>query len=41
MIPRDHGPRPGEVFTGRDLDGVADVDTRLRLIHGRIMPTST
>ncbi|MDG4860112.1 LLM class flavin-dependent oxidoreductase [Streptomyces sp. T-3] len=25
-------------FTGRDLEGVADVDTQLRLIHDKIMP---
>jgi alkanesulfonate monooxygenase SsuD/methylene tetrahydromethanopterin reductase-like flavin-dependent oxidoreductase (luciferase family) len=25
-------------FTGRDLEGVADVNTQLRLIHDRIMP---
>jgi 5,10-methylenetetrahydromethanopterin reductase len=27
-----------KTFMGRDLDGVADVDTQLRLIHDRIMP---
>ncbi len=27
-----------KAFTGRDLDGVADVDTQLRLIHDAIMP---
>ncbi|MGW7516501.1 LLM class flavin-dependent oxidoreductase [Streptomyces sp. NPDC054796] len=27
-----------KAFTGRELDGVADVDTQLRLIHDRIMP---
>lgn len=27
-----------KAFTGRELDGVADVDTQLRLIHERIMP---
>lgn len=27
-----------QAFTGRDLEGVADVDTQLRLIHERIMP---
>lgn len=26
-------------FTGRDLEGVADVDTQLRLIHDKIMPS--
>jgi 5,10-methylenetetrahydromethanopterin reductase len=27
-----------KTFMGKDLDGVADVDTQLRLIHDRIMP---
>lgn len=30
-----------KTFTGRDLDGVADVDTQLRLIHDQIMPHVT
>ncbi|MFH8930049.1 LLM class flavin-dependent oxidoreductase [Streptomyces pristinaespiralis] len=28
-------------FTGRELDGVADVDTQLRLIHEHLMPAFT
>ena len=27
-----------KTFMGRDIEGVADVDTQLRLIHDRIMP---
>lgn len=28
-------------FTGREIDGVADVETQLRLIHDELMPAFT
>ncbi|MFD7699300.1 hypothetical protein [Streptomyces caelestis] len=33
--------RPVRAFTGRDLDGAADTDDQLRLVHGEITPVLT
>jgi 5,10-methylenetetrahydromethanopterin reductase len=30
-----------KTFMGRDIEGVADVNTQLRLIHDKIMPEFT